>query len=373
MVSLLKVLHIDTEMSWRGGENQIRLLLESAQNQGIDWYLAAPPGSEAILRMSHLAKPIPVAMKGLGQISAARHIAKHCVAEGIQLIDCQSSRAHQLGLMIKLMVPSIKLVVHRRVDYAPGSSVLNRLKYTSKLIDRYVAISQAIADILIDYGISQEKISVVRSAVDPSPFQKSSRAAARAKFLSERGLDLKESTPIIANVAYITEQKGHETLIRALGYLKESGQDFCAFIAGDGDLRGRCEALAKELQLEKHLYFLGIRKDVPDLLAASDIFALSSNDEGLGTSLLDATYSGCALVATAVGGIPEIVLNTQTGFVSPAKDAKAFSSNLQTLCQDPNLRLRLAANAREHVLKLFSLEQMVLGNLTIYHQLISRN
>ncbi|RYZ60153.1 MAG: glycosyltransferase family 1 protein [Proteobacteria bacterium] len=365
----VRVLHIDTEMSWRGGENQIRLLIENAQNSDWQWYLAAPPESQAIERMKCIARPLPVPMRGLAQISAARKIASFCRQNKIQLIDCQSSRAHQLGLMIKFLVPELKLVVHRRVDYPPGKSWGNRLKYINPRIDRYIAISSAIGDVLKTYGVPASQIAVVRSAVDAGPFQNQDRLAARQSLVQELGF--KPDVPIIGNVAYITEQKGHETLVRALGILKAKGVAFQAFIAGDGDLREPNEKLAKELNLGSgSLAFLGIRKDVPALLAASDIFALSSNDEGLGTSLLDAVHSGCTLVGTAVGGIPEIIHHEKTGLISPARDGESFARNLETVLLNPTLRKDLASSAKAFVDEEFSLKKMVEGNLENYRQLI---
>jgi glycosyltransferase involved in cell wall biosynthesis len=365
----VRVLHIDTELSWRGGENQIRLLIENAQNSDWQWYLTAPPGSQAIERMKCFARPFPVPMRGLAQISAARKIAGFCRQNKIQLIDCQSSRAHQLGLMVKYLVPEIKLVVHRRVDYPPGNSWANRFKYINPKIDRYIAISAAIGEVLKTYGVPASQITVVRSAVDAGPFQNQNRTAARNALIAE--LSFIPEVPIIGNVAYITEQKGHDTLVRALGILKSKGIAFQAFIAGDGDLREANERLSRELNLgPESLRFLGIRKDVPELLAASDIFALSSNDEGLGTSLLDAVHSGCTLVGTAVGGIPEIIHHEKTGLISPARDPESFARNLERLLLSPTLRKDLADNAKTFVDEEFSLKKMVEGNLENYRQLI---
>lgn len=366
----MKILHIDTEMSWRGGENQIRLLIENAQTPEWEWHLAAPPGSQAIERMKAFAKVAPIPMKGLQQLSAARTIAVYCRDNKIQLMDCQSSRAHQLGLMVKYLVPELKLVVHRRVDYPPGNTWFNRQKYINRRIDSYVAISGAIGEVLKVYGVPAKQIRVVRSAVDPSPFKVIARPAARAQLIQELGI---EGDPVIlGNVAYITEQKGHETLVRALGILKQKGVPFFCFIAGDGELRLRMEALALELKLTSHdLQFLGIRKDVPYLLAASDVFALSSNDEGLGTSLLDAVHSGCALVGTAVGGIPEIIHHEQTGMISPARDSEAFAANLTKVIASETLRRALVQSAQTFVTDEFSLEQMVTGNLKTYRELIT--
>ncbi len=365
----IKVLHIDSESTWRGGENQIRLLLQSVQNSDWQWHLAAPPGSEAIIRMAQLAQPLAVPMRGARILTAAWTLARYVKQQGIQLIDCQSGRAHNLGLFVKQLCPDVKLVVHRRVDYPPAEGYWHGRKYLSPAIDRYICISAAIEQVLKDFGVPKQRLCTVRSAVDASPFVGVNRQMARQNLVTECMVD--PNLPIIGNLAYITEQKDHATLIRALGLLATQGVPFFAFIAGDGELRPAAESLAASLGLgPERLRFLGIRKDVPQLLAASDIFALSSQDEGLGTSLLDAVHSDCALVATAVGGIPEILIHEKTGLSSPAHDYQSFASNLRKLLTDPTLAQSLRESAQRHVQQHFSLQSMVDGNLRVYRELL---
>lgn len=364
-----KVLHLDSESTWRGGENQIRLLLQAVQNESWQWHLAAPPGSEAIARMSHLAQTFAVPMRGARILTAAFAVARYVRQHGIQLLDCQSGRAHNLGLFVKKLCPHVKLVVHRRVDYPPAPGYWHRQKYVHPSIDRFVCISSAIQKILAEFGVPPAKLTTVRSAVDPGPFAHVDRREARRLLTHEWQISPEQM--IIGNLAYITEQKDHATLIRALGILQTRGLPFFAYIAGDGALRPAAEALARELGLgPDRLRFLGVRKDVAQLLGATDIFALSSQDEGLGTSLLDAVHSGCTLVATAVGGIPEIVVHERTGLLAPAKDHKTFAKNLERLLRDPALLEKLGAGARAHVTQEFSLESMVNGNLRVYQELI---
>ncbi len=365
----LSVLHLDTESTWRGGENQLRLLVEHAPAKDWKWFLAAPPESEVLRRLSSSTCTLPTPMRGLSLLSAARKLALVIRREGIQLIDCQSSRAHNLGLLIKLLVPECKLVVHRRVDYPPGQGWIHRKKYTSPLVDAYVCISAAIAKVLVDYGIEQNRLHVVRSAVDAAPFKGLDRITWQAHWRKE--WELAEETPIIGNVAYLTDQKDHATLIAALGLLKQRGLRFFCFIAGDGPHAIALAEQARTLGLSpKELRFLGVRKDIPHLLAGADIFALSSRDEGLGTSLLDATHSGCALVATAAGGIPEIVEEGQTGLLAPIEQPEAFAAQLARVLTDQDLRAKLVRGAQARALEQFSLEAMVSGNLTLYRNLI---
>lgn len=366
-----RVLHIDTEMTWRGGENQLRLLLTHPSALKREWHLAAEPGSEVMRRLSAHAHPLEVRMRGARALSAAVTIARYVREHDIDLIDCQTSRGHNVGLMVRRVVPSVRLVVHRRVDYPPTASWTSRRKYLSPRVDRYICISHAIARVLAEYGVPTERLTTVHSAVDPSAYAAIDRESAAAHLRAE--FDVPVDTPIIGNLAYLTEQKGHATLVRALGVLRERGRRFFCYIAGAGHLLPSLETLARECGLGRdRLRFLGIRDDASALLAGTEIFALSSNDEGLGTSLLDATHAGCALVATNVGGIPEIIEHERSGLLVPRRDHQAFADALDRLLGDASLRARLVAGAQAHVKRTFTWDAMVEGNLRVYDEVCGR-
>jgi glycosyltransferase involved in cell wall biosynthesis len=304
-------------------------------------------------------------------LSAAHTLAAYVRAHGIGVIACQSSRAHGLGLMVRLLVPRVALVVHRRVDYPPSASFWSRRKYLSARVDRYIAVSDAVTRALEDFGVARSRIATVRDAVDAAPYADIDRTALRAQFGA--AWHVPPETPVIGNVAYLTEQKGHETLLRALGVLRANGDPFFCYIAGGGPLEGSLRELAGSLGLDEGcLRFLGIRDDVRDLLGATDVFVLSSNDEGLGTTLLDATYAGCALVATRVGGIPEVVLDEDTGLLAPPRDPAELARQVGRVLHDHQLRLSLSAAARRRVDERFSLDGMVRGTLAVYERAASQ-
>lgn len=365
----LRVLHLITEKTWRGGENQVRFLLEHSPSE-IKWHLAAPKDSIAASRFEGLAQICFLETKGLGLLRSILHLDRYCRDHGIKIIDCQSSKGHSIGLCLKWLDKTRKLVVHRRVDYTPGSNWFSRRKYKSPLIDRYIAISDAIARILDDYGIDKQKVKTVHSAVDDSPFHNLDKAKAKTELCEELGLDL--ANPLISNVAYHTEQKGQETLIRALALLKKQNLSFSCLLAGSGHLTNSLKALSRSLDLTDCVHFLGIRNDVPKILAASDIFAFPSNKEGLGTSLLDAAHASCAIAASDIGGIPEIVIHEQTGLLSPVKDEKAFAKNLGLLLSDLGFARTLSKRAKEHAMKNFSVQTMAAGNVRIYEELLTQ-
>ena len=366
---LMRVLHIDSEKTWRGGENQMRLLIEKSQDQA-EFHLAAPEESVAIKRLAKFTKTFPVQFESQRLLHAAMSVARYVRQHNIDLIDCQTSRAHNVGVVAKFFVPKVKVVVHRRVDYPLGTGFMSRYKYFNRRVDRYVPISDAIAEILADYGIPRSKITRIYSAVDSSIFTAIDKTQARREVVQELGID--GTKPLLINVAYHTAQKGMHTLLQGLKLLTDRGVDYHCLLAGSGELTPELKTLSEELGIAPQLSFLGIRKDVPKLLAAADIFTMPSNKEGLGTSLLDAIHAGCPVAASDVGGIPELVRHGETGMLSPVGDFQCLADNLAKLIQDSEFAKDLLNKAQAHAEKHFSVTAMVSQNIALYRQLLGR-
>ena len=160
-------------------------------------------------RFDKIADTILFKYKGVSAYISALRLA-FGEEHDISILDCQSSKAHTLALICKLFNPKIKIVVHRRVDFIPGRGFFNKLKYTSRAINSYVAISSAIGRILRDSGIDPNKIKVIASAVDKQPFVSTDPLISRKNV--REALKIPETTSVILCVAYFTHQKGHETL-----------------------------------------------------------------------------------------------------------------------------------------------------------------
>jgi glycosyltransferase involved in cell wall biosynthesis len=139
-------------------------------------------------------------------------------------------------------------------------------------------------------------------------------------------------------------------------------------IAGEGELRPAVERQIKEHHLEKHVLLAGFRPDVLSLHKAFDIFVMSSVTEGLGTSLLDAMACGKPIVATATGGIPEVVVDGQTGILVPPRDHEAMASAIVKLLKGPELRQHMGAAGLARVRQKFSADRMVKDTLRVYQQ-----
>jgi glycosyltransferase involved in cell wall biosynthesis len=178
------------------------------------------------------------------------------------------------------------------------------------------------------------------------------------RFASGRpALKKREDRPLVGNVARLAEQKDHRTLVAAAALVPEA--DFV--IAGDGELRGELERMAGP-----NVRFLGARGDVPDILASLDVFAFPSLFEGLCLAVIEAQVAGAPVVATAVGGIKETVVDGETGVLVPTGDPQALAAAIRRLLGDPGGAAKLVAEARRRALERYSEEQMVSATLALY-------
>jgi len=179
-----------------------------------------------------------------------------------------------------------------------------------------------------------------------------------ARFGSGRPvLEKREGRPLVGNVARLAPQKDHRTLVAAAALLPDV--DFA--IAGEGELRSELERSAGE-----SVRFLGARADIPDVLASLDVFAFPSLFEGLCLAVIEAQAAGVPVVATAVGGIKETVVEGETGLLVPLRDPEALASAIRRLLEHPDEAARLAAEARRRALERYSEERMVSGTLALY-------
>jgi len=178
------------------------------------------------------------------------------------------------------------------------------------------------------------------------------------RFASGRpALDKPDGRALVGNVARLAEQKDHRTLLETAALVPEA--DFV--IAGDGELRGELERTAGP-----NVRFLGPRTDVPDILASLDVFAFPSLFEGLCLAVIEAQTAGVPIVATAVGGIKETVVDGETGLLVPPRDPQALAAAIRRLLDHPEEAARLAAEARRRALERYSEEQMVSRTLALY-------
>jgi glycosyltransferase involved in cell wall biosynthesis len=366
---LIKILHLNTENGWRGGENQMRLLIDGVYHlPDLENHVAALANSDCYAKFQPICPTLPLVSRFAYHIWQAKKIANYCQKNNIQILDAQTARTHSLAILVKMYMPELKLVVHRRVDNQPSKSILSRRKYFSPKVDTYIAISDAIKNILVNAGVKSEKIVVVKSAVPNTPYLNLIKKDEKLKWANQ--LKINADSIWLGNASAIAHQKGYDIFLKALKILTEKNAKFHCLIAGTGPQEEEIKRLCNKLGLHNQVTFIGFTKEIPSFLSALDILAVPSNNEGLGTIILEGIHAGCAVIASEVGGIPEMIQHQKTGLLIPPGSPEKLAEGILELIASPTLRNNLIANAQILAKDSFSVEAMVKGNVEVYRSLL---
>jgi glycosyltransferase involved in cell wall biosynthesis len=363
----MRILHLDTERTWRGGEAQLLHLAEGLARRGHFCIVAGQPGSPLLARASEKGlNTEAVAMPSEWSLSAVLSLTRILKRERIQVIHMHASHACTLGGWAARLAGIPVRIISRRVDFSVKGNPFRKLKYQWG-VDRIVAISEGVRNVLINDGLDPNRIEVIRSGIDPRPFDPAYPAGE-----ARREFGIEEKSPVIGCIAHFADHKGHRYLIEAASRVAAAIPEVRFLLVGDGELRPQIERQIKELKIEKQVILTGFRNDIPRLLAAMDIVALSSHLEGLGTSLLDAMAMARPVVASRVGGIPEMVEDGVTGRLVPPRDPDALAGVLIELIRRPDEQKRMGEAGRTRMLKTFSADAMVAATEAVYREILAR-
>ncbi len=359
----LRVLMVDSERSWRGGQGQVRLLMSGLCDLGVNVTLAAPAASELVRRSHELAiERLPFEPGLAGLVSLRRAMTRGA----FDVVHSHAARAHGVVAAARIGLRERPVhVVSRRVDFDVARSPASRWKY-ARGADAYIAISEGVRRVLLAGGIPAQRVRVVMSGIDLAKFDGlRDRGTVRAE------LGLEPNTLAVGNVAALAPHKAQDDLLRAAQLVLARREDVRFFIVGEGALREGLESLARSLGIASRVVFTGFRTDALDLLRAFDVFAMSSYLEGLGTSIMDAQVLGVPVVATSTGGIPELVEDGVTGLLAPPRNPEALAHALLRILEDERLRKYCAETARIRSSR-YDYRTMVYKTLDVYQNLCQK-
>jgi len=218
-------------------------------------------------------------------------------------------------------------------------------------------------------GVDESRLSVIRSSKKRFPSNPETKITARDTLSRTRGL-AKDGNFFILSASRLVPDKGLFILIQAFRKLIRQYPGARLFIAGEGELETELKLTARSLVDSGVVVFLGFRKDVPELLLGSDVFAIPSLSEGLGSTIIEAMFARTAVIGSAVEGIPELIQHESTGLLVQPGDADALSLSLLRLAEDAALRLSLAEAGSAWALDACSADVMVKKTIDIYRYLI---
>lgn len=359
--------HIDTAQSWRGGQNQALLTTMGLRALGHRVVLIAHPNGELRRRAQEGGEVLPMAPSGEVDFSAGwrlSRVLRELSPDVVHAHDPHAVAVAALALAIGAPARRPALVSSRRVDFHLKGNSFSRWKY--KQVDGFIAASEAIRLMLLEDGLPADRTFTVHEGIDLEHVAAAPPANVRAAFW------LPTHAPVVGSIGALVPHKGHRHLIDAAQLAIADVPDARFVIVGEGELRSALERQIRDHHLERHIVLTGFRTDVLGLLKGFDLFVMSSVTEGLGTSLLDAMAAARAVVATTAGGIPEVVVDGETGLLVPPRDARALAAAIVTLLQDPAARERMGRAGLARVAERFSAERMVRETLAVYERVVSR-
>jgi glycosyltransferase involved in cell wall biosynthesis len=236
--------------------------------------------------------------------------------------------------------------------------------------DALIAVSPEVRDDLVSLGIAApEKIAVIRLGLDLSARLRA-QPGAREQLRTELGIT--GDAFVVTWLGRMTEIKRADRLLEAFALLSARRDDAYLLLVGDGPLRRELEARAAALGIDGRCRFVGFREDVATVFAASDVVALTSANEGTPVSLIEASASGLPIVSTDAGGVRDVVVDGETGFLLPTADPEPLAERLERLASDRELARRLGAAGHDFVVPRYSVPRLVADVDSLYRELLVR-
>ncbi|MBU0512919.1 MAG: glycosyltransferase [Chloroflexi bacterium] len=270
-----------------------------------------------------------------------------------------------LGRLVARWVQISPVIVHQHGPEHNRSGFRTWLdRQFSHWVTRYVTTCEAVSHILeTREGISDQQIETISNGIlEPERRIPPTRPK---DWLAPEGY------VSVVCVGRLSPEKGQDLLLQALAKLKKQNMQVYTVFIGDGPQRDQLSTDVVRLDLQNRVSFLGIRSDVYDWLFNADIFVLPSDWEGVSLAILEAMAASLPVVATAVGGTPEVVLDGVTGLLVPPRDPDALAKAILRLLGDPGLRLRMGQAGRERVEKHFAISETVRKTEALYQKLLA--
>ena len=358
----LRVVHVDTERGWRGGERQAFWLAERLVRLGHVSIMAVRPDEPLAGKAKEASLPIiPLSPFSEMDILAGMTLRRSIINEDADIVHAHSGHAVALAALAT-MGTRARMVLTRRVSFPLKRNPASLWKYARA--DAMIAVCRATADSLVASGIESARITVAYSGVDLT------RVIPPASPEALASLGVRAGAPLVVMVAALVGHKDPLTFVRAMDVARRAVPDVQALMVGEGELRPHVEREIGALGLEDCVHLAGYRTDADSLMSVADVVALSSNDDGIGGVVIDAMSFGKPVAATAAGGIPEAVANGETGLLVPVGDATALGEAIARLLTDRELAAQMGANGIRRA-PLFSIDNTVARTLEVYERVLS--
>lgn len=358
----MRTLLVDLGRDYRGGQDQALQLLKGLAALGHAPELITIHGSLLAERAQSARIFVHSVDKRWRILSAAFAIRRLLSHRSVEIVHANEPHALTAAWLARAH-RRVPLVAARRVIFPLAKSAISLRRY--RAATKIIAVSDCAAAALVNSGIEPGQIVVISDGVPlENVVSREDRDRARQSF----GVD--PDVLLIGSVGALTPDKGQEILIRALPQIRARFPNCQLLLPGDGPCRAKLAAVVRELDLHNAVHFPGFVEGIGRVYAAIDLFAFLAQEEALGTSLLIAMAYGLPVVASARGGIPEVVEDGKNGLLLKGSNPEAAASAIELLLDDPETAARLGSAARETIRARFSQDRMVERTISLYEHLV---
>ena len=363
----MRILQICSARTLGGGERHLADLANGLLRRGHDVYAALAPGSPLQSELSELPAEnlLELPLRNSLDLPSALKLAQFVRQNQIEIVHAHLARDYPLAAFAARRARGARLILTRHVLFP-----LSRIhRILLRRVARVIAVSQAVADGLIEQGIfDRGKIVLIHNGIDLDRFAKT-REDDVAKLQKPR------ARLCVGTIGELAPVKGQENFLRAAAIVSSQRDDVDFVIAGEdksrtGENRLLLERMIDELDLGQRVRIDGWADDVVELVRTLDVFVSASRSESFGIAMVEAMASGVPVVATMTGGAQEIIDPDQTGLLVPIGDAEALAESIRGLLDDPNRREHLAANAWRMASERFSLDRMITKTEQVYQEVL---
>jgi len=358
----MSFLFVDTERVWRGGQDQLLSLLRGLHERGHSIHLVCHPGSilEDRVRDSGITVHSLAIPREIGLIPYLR--LRRIILEGRpEILAFNTPRAILLGSLASRRTSVRARLIFRRVSFPLHRNLVTRLKY-SWGIDCIVAISDSIRRQLLAGGVPGRLVHTIYEGLDLSLFP-----------LRPPGEVLHAlRTAVVGTVASLSPEKGLSNLVEAAALLPYPGTRVRFIIVGEGECRPDLEALVRARDLADAFEFKGFQAETLKCLYGFDLFVLPSLSEGLSSAILAAMAASLPVIATNVGGIPELVRHGHNGLLVPPGDPNSLAKAIQFLCDNPQEAREMGRRGRLRAEEEFTLARKILQTEALCSSLLQK-
>ncbi len=352
----IHILACNTERGWRGGEHQLLLLARGLRDSDVRCTVLCRADGDLHRRAAADGLPHLAVHCSGGLDPRLIRAIRRAARRDVDLVHAHTPNTHSAGLIATLGL-AVPVVVSRKVTFTIGRGWWARRKYGLR-VARFIAVSRAVRQVLVDGGVNADRIDVIPDGVDPGGLAPTrDRDAIRTEF------GLADDTIAVLCMAAFTAEKGHAVLLEAWRRVAEIVPQAHLLLAGEGGLRASFEADAPP-----RCSFLGHRNDLPDLVNAVELAVQPSLSEGLGSAAQVALWSGLPCVVSDAGGLPELVDDGKTGLVVPSGDAEALAAGLVRAVGDAQWRAQAGKRARAVARERYHIDRLVAAHRVCYRK-----